>query len=84
ESIFAADMRGDVSTFRQNLQLEYVNRLIRILDNDDYDYPSQSMALYQLREIEDMMDSKRRGNTETRAHTQSILYVIERALNNDA
>ena len=84
ESIFAADLRGDVSTFRQNLQMEYVNRLIQVLDNDDYDYPSQSMALYQLREIEDMLGGKRRGNTETRAHTQNILFVIERALNNDA
>ena len=83
ESVFDADLRDDVSTFRQNLQLEFVNRLIRILDNDDYDYPSQSMALYQLREIEDMLSGKRRGNTETQAHTQNILYVIERALNNE-
>ena len=84
EAIFAADLRDDVSTFRQNIQLEYVTRLIRIIDNDDYDYPSQSMVLYQLREIEDMLSSKRRGNTETRAHTENILYVIERALEGQA
>ena len=80
-AIFAEDQRGEVNTFRQNLQLEYVSRLIDIVTGDDgYDYPSRSMALYYLRTIERMMDRKRRGNTETRAHTNNILYVIRRAL----
>ncbi len=81
DAIFAEDLRGDVTTFRQNLQLEYVTRLTRIVSGDgDYDYPSQSIALFHLRSIEDMLDGKRRGNTETRAHTENILYVIRRAL----
>ena len=85
DAIFAEDLRGDVNTFRQNLQLEYVSRLIDVATgNDSYDYPSQSMALYHLRTIERMMDSKRRGNIETRAHTDNILYVIGRALEGEA
>ena len=80
EAIFAEDLRGDVNTFRQNLQIEYVSRLTDIVAGDDHDYPSQSMALYQLRDIERMLRNKRRGNVETRAHTANILYLIEQAL----
>ena len=78
DAIFTADLRDEVNTFRQNLQLEYVSRLTAIVTGDDYDFPSQSIALYHLRLIEDMMDGRRRGNTETRAHRNHILYVIQR------
>ena len=80
DAIFTADLRDDVNTFRQNLQLEYVSRLTAIVTGDDYDFPSQSIALHHLRLIEDMMDGRRRGNTETRAHRNHILYAIQRAL----
>ena len=82
-AIFDADRRGDVNTFRQNLQVEYVSRLTYIVTGEEHDHPSQSMALYQLREIERMLGSKRTGNVETRAHTQNILYIIRRALEED-
>lgn len=83
-AIFDADRRSDVNTFRQNLQVEYVTRLTEIVTGEDHDYPSQSMALYQLREIERMLRGKRGGNLETRAHSQNILYIIRRALEEDA
>ena len=83
-AIFDADRRGDVNTFRQNLQVEYVSRLTEVVTDNDHDYPSQSMALYQLREIERMLGGKRSGNVETRAHTRNILYIIRRALEDDA
>jgi len=84
DAIFAADLRGDVNTFRQNLQLAYVSRLLDISDSDDsYDYPSQSMALFTLQQIEDSLRRKRRGNTETRAHTANLLYQIGRGLDGD-
>jgi hypothetical protein len=81
-AVFAADLESDVNTFRQNLQLEYVNRLTRIAAQRDnrYDYPSQSMALFQLRSIEERLRAKQAGDLETRAHTQNVLFVIERAL----
>ncbi len=81
-AIFGEDLRGDVDTFRQNLQLEYVNRLTRMIAGDSrrrYDYPSQSMALYQLSEIRDMVDGKRSGNLETRAHTENVVFTIDAA-----
>lgn len=85
DAIFAADLRGDVNTFRQNLQTEYVQRLIAVVaDENDYDHTSRSMALYQMREIERLLSRKRGGNLETRAHTQNILYLIERLLDGNA
>ena len=83
-AIFDADRRGDVNTFRQNLQVEYVSRLTEVVTDNDHDYPSQAMALYQLREIERMLGGKRSGNVETRAHTRNVLYIIRRALEEDA
>jgi hypothetical protein len=83
DAIFAADLRGDVNTFRQNLQLDYVTRLTDIVSGSNrsrYDHPAQSMALYQLRAIERMLRSKRRGNIETVAHTGNVLHMIEQAL----
>ncbi|MED5534740.1 MAG: zinc-dependent metalloprotease [Pseudomonadota bacterium] len=79
-AIFSEDVRGDVNTFRQNLQIEYVSRLTDIVTGDDHDYPSQSMSLYQLRNIERMLRGKRSGNVETRAHTGNVLYIIRQAL----
>lgn len=79
-AIFSEDIRGDVNTFRQNLQIEYVSQLTDIVTDDGHDYPSQSMSLYQLRSIERMLRIKRRGNIETRAHTGNVLYIIQRAL----
>ncbi len=83
DAVFAADINSDVNTFRQNLQLEFVDRLIRVVGpegDSDYDRLSQSMALDRLRWIESELDDSRRGNFETEAHRQHVLYRIRRAL----
>jgi hypothetical protein len=84
DAVFKADLTGNVNTFRQNLQVEYVTRLLRVLANEGgikYDYPSQSAALYHLKQIETQLKAKRTGNVETRAHTTHLLHLIDRALN---
>lgn len=83
EAIFAADAGGDVNTQRQNLQLEYVNRLAGMIKGEkkaSYDYPTQSIALQQLDELRQQLRSKRKGNAETRAHRRHLRFVIESAL----
>ncbi len=80
EAVFAADVRGDVNTFRQNLQIEYVNRLIRILDGDSHDRIAKSSALYNLQNIRSMMDNRGSANSETRAHTAHVKLAIDKAL----
>ena len=80
-AIFDADAMGNVNTFRQNLQLEYVNRLATIVNNRaQYDYPSQSAALASLRSVQSKLSGKAGANAETMAHTRNILFTIQKAL----
>jgi hypothetical protein len=79
-AIFDADIRSNVNTFRQNLQIQYVNRLISIIGSDNHDHISKSSALYNLQNIREMMDNRNRGNAETRAHTAHIKLLIDKAL----
>ncbi|PKD44157.1 zinc-dependent metalloprotease [Rhodohalobacter barkolensis] len=79
-SLFDADARGNVNTFRQNLQVDYVNRLTSVLDSDAFDNISKSTALYNLQNIRSMMDNKGNVNEETRAHTAHLKTVIDKAL----
>ncbi len=79
-SVFAADARGNVNTFRQNLQIEYVNRLINILEETSHDRIAKSAALYNLQNIRTMMNNKGNVNSETRAHTAHIKLAIDKAL----
>ena len=83
-AVFRADIGGNVNTFRQNLQIEYTDRLIAIVKNEGavkYDRPTQSAALFQLRSIESQLKAKSAGNLETRAHTAHVLQLIDVSLN---
>lgn len=79
-AIFDADASGDVNTFRQNLQIEYVNQLIAILGSDDHDRIAKSSALLNLQNIRDIMNSKGSVNTETQAHVAHVKLAIDKAL----
>jgi hypothetical protein len=82
-AIFSDDMPRSVNTYRQNLQLEYVNRLIAMVSGDtkaQFDYVSQSTALHNLRQIESTLKGNRGVDAETRAHRANILYTIRRGL----
>ncbi|MEO8428464.1 MAG: zinc-dependent metalloprotease, partial [Verrucomicrobiota bacterium] len=82
-AIFEEDAGGDVNTFRQNLQLEFVNRLTGMIGEagkGKFDYPTQSIALAKLKAIQKLLSAKNAGNAETQAHTAHILFVIDRAL----
>ena len=85
-AIFDADARGNVNSFRQNLQLEYVNRLSAIVTdptNAPYDYISRSAALASLRSIQSKLAGKSGTNAETAAHTRNVLFSIAKALKTD-
>jgi hypothetical protein len=82
-AVFDADRRGDVNTFRQNLQTEYVTRLGRMVREEEaaeYDHLSRSAAHANLLEIRETLRGSRVGNGETRAHRTRLLFLIERAL----
>lgn len=80
-AIFNADIYGNVNTFRQNLQIEYTNRLIGMLTGkqaDKFTSTSKSMALYNLNRIKAMSGSS--GNIVSRAHKQHLRTLIDNAL----
>lgn len=85
-AIFAADLAGSVNTFRQQLQLEYVNSLAAMITpptSTPFDYPSKSAALTNLQSIQRMLRGKSGGNAETAAHTRHVLFAIDKALKTD-
>ncbi len=86
-AIFSDDMPRSVNTYRQNLQLEYVNRLIAMVSGEtkaQFDYLSQSTALHNLRQIESTLTANRGVDAETRAHRANILYTIRRGLDTES
>lgn len=86
-TIFASDLHTNVNTFRQNLQLDYVNRLLAMVSGETkatYDNVAQSTALAKLRRIDNMLDGNRGVNAETRAHRENVRYTIRRGLHNEA
>lgn len=86
-AVFAADLRTNVNTFRQNLQLDYVSRLLAMVSGETkagYDNVAQSTALYNLHRIEVMLDNNRGTNEESRAHRDNVLYTIRRGLDEGA
>ncbi|MDX1590960.1 MAG: zinc-dependent metalloprotease [Balneolaceae bacterium] len=79
-AIFEEDRNGNVNTFRQNLQIEYTQRLIGILESDNHDTIAKSAALYNLQRIDEMIADRRSANNETRAHTAHIQMLIDKAM----
>jgi len=82
DAVFADDLRSRVNTFRQNLQVEYVERLLAVVKpgaENRYDHLAQSMALDRLRWIEAALE-RGGADTETTAHREHIRYRIEHEL----
>jgi hypothetical protein len=81
--IFASDLKTNVSSFRQNLQAEYVNRLLEVAGLEgkaSYDYAAQAMAFYNLQQIQKMLTANPGNDVATKAHRQHLLFQIEKAL----
>ena len=81
EAVFAADAKGNVNSYRQNLQREYVNRLSAMLKNtgNSDQHSAQALARYQLSEISERLRTSG-NNTETKAHKDMLKFLIKQAL----
>jgi hypothetical protein len=90
-AIFDADRAGPVNTYRQNLQLEYVNRLIAAASGagggavptptgpyplPTYDYVARSAALASIAKAK-AVAALPAADAETRAHRAHIRSLIE-------
>ena len=85
DAVFAADWTSSVNGFRQNLQLDYVDRLIDIAGLGEkpapgYDRPSQSAALAQIQRIRQQVRSNPGVDAETKAHRAHLALKLEKAL----
>jgi hypothetical protein len=88
QGIFAADMAGNVNSFRQYLQLELVGRLANILNSSggEFDALATSSALVQLENLAASLKAKgRRGsmarlNGSTQAHVRHLDRVLRQSL----
>lgn len=76
--IFAADLAGNVNTFRQNLQVEYVKMLISISNSKEHMNTAKSMAVYLLKDTRGKLGTA--GDLSTRAHREHLRTLIANAL----
>lgn len=81
QAVFAADMKGSINSFRQNLQIEYLEDMVDIMENKSsrYSHIAQTMAFYNLKAIREMVKNQE-GDIATKAHRSRISYVIDKVI----
>lgn len=79
--IFAADLKGNVNVYRQNLQTAFVEGLKQIIDDKMfYDDIAKAAALHTLLNIKKSLAVAVSNNEETKAHRESLKYLIDKTL----
>ncbi|WP_412971476.1 zinc-dependent metalloprotease [Glaciecola sp. MF2-115] len=81
DAVFKADIKKDVNSYRRNLQVEYVERLINMSGlegSSKYDNFAKASAMYELGRVMDMV-KKSRGDQATKIHKAYLKDRIERA-----
>lgn len=83
-AIFKADAYTNINSFRQNLQIEYTDRLLSVVSdtkNNPYNNIIKSAALYNINAIKKMVSSNSNSlNTATKAHKEYITTIINNNL----
>lgn len=79
--IFAADLKGNVNVYRQNLQTAFVQGVKSIVeDRMSYDDIAKAAALHTLKKIRSQLATAVSTNEETKAHRASLMFQIDKAL----
>lgn len=84
KAMFGTDLTRNVNNQRQNLQIAYTKRLISMISGrtaDRYIHTSQSLALYNLKNIRKMA-ANQSGNIASKAHKDHLRTLIDKALEN--
>ena len=82
DAIFKVDNKGNVNTFRQNLQAVYVKRLIEMVtgaSSNKFKVPAKSLAVYHLNKIVKRTKSSK-GDVSSIAHRMHLNTLITNAL----
>lgn len=81
DGVFAEDLSGAVTTIRQNLQEEYVNRLLNIVDTkSSYAHITKSAVFGEVTKILSMMKSSNSADISTQSHRKHLVYLINKSL----
>ena len=78
-AIFKDDLNKKVNTFRQQLQVLYVESLIKAYDNKKYDRVAKGVILDQLNRIDSQQRDGRSPDSLTRAHRAHLRHLIDQA-----
>ncbi|WP_373523091.1 zinc-dependent metalloprotease [Aquiflexum sp.] len=82
KAIIDADINGNVNSFRQNLQMEYVNTLKGMVSgtsSNRYNHLAKSAALYNLNYIKGKANNAN-GNLSSKAHKDHLKLLIDNTL----
>ena len=77
DAIFGGDLRGNPNTFRRNLQVAYLQRLVSIVDNPEYDPTARAAALAGAKNVRSRLGMFEFGlSAETKAHRAQISRTL--------
>jgi hypothetical protein len=82
KSIFDADITGNINSFRQNLQVEYVAMLKSMVygpTSSRYSHASRSAALYNLNYIKGKVNNSN-GDLASRAHKDHLKIFVDNVI----
>ena len=82
DAVFKADRNKTVNSFRQNLQVEYVNRLIRVAKNRGTSSQVRAQVFNQLTLLLKEMNSSKTTDESTNIHRSYIAHTIAAHLDN--
>lgn len=77
DAIFGGDLRGNPNAFRRNLQVAYLQRLVAIIDNPEYDPTARAAALAGAQNVRSRLGWFEFGlSAETKAHRAQIKRTL--------
>ena len=86
DGLFAADLAGNVNSYRQNVQIEYVGMLEAAMASDKYSHNIKAAMYAQLRQLSDSLAAKIGANgyamlnDATQAHANYLDFTLRKAL----
>jgi hypothetical protein len=89
KGVFAADLDGNVNSYRQNLQVEFVNMVLAAMNLEANGHNIRSALFSQLLKLGEALQSKIQGSdfaalsAATQAHTRYLDFILRKALTVD-
>ena len=86
DGIFAADLEEDVNSYRQNLQVEYVDMLVAAMSREANGHNIRAALFAQLLDLAEAIKSKIQGSdfaslsSATQAHSRYLEFILRKAL----